>query len=193
MDQLPPSPFWNFSLAVYGRPGVAAACIELQDRHGLDVNLLLFACWRAAMGEPRWSPARLLAMMRGLGDWQVTVVAPLRAVRRRLKRAPGAAPEALRRQIGEIELAAERIEQDMLAALLAIPARAVARNNAAACGTAIANLRTYGEVAAIAWHAEDVGPLACLLTAAFPAVTDAACRALLLSALAQAPPPRPSA
>src|SRR5262249_40267230 len=37
--------FWNFSLKVYGRPGVAAACIALQDGLGLDVNLLLYCCW----------------------------------------------------------------------------------------------------------------------------------------------------
>ena len=42
--------FWAFSLEVYGRPGVAPACLALQDRHGLDVNLLLFCCWAASQG-----------------------------------------------------------------------------------------------------------------------------------------------
>ena len=42
--------FWAFSLDVYGRPGVAPACLALQDRHGLDVNLLLFCCWAASQG-----------------------------------------------------------------------------------------------------------------------------------------------
>ncbi len=35
-----PHPFWNFSLEVYGGEGVARACLELQDRRGVDVNLL---------------------------------------------------------------------------------------------------------------------------------------------------------
>jgi len=33
--------FWRFSLALYARPGVAEALVELQDRAGRDVNLQL--------------------------------------------------------------------------------------------------------------------------------------------------------
>ena len=39
---------WEFSLDFYARPGVSAALIELQDRAGLDVNLILFALWLGA-------------------------------------------------------------------------------------------------------------------------------------------------
>jgi uncharacterized protein (TIGR02444 family) len=34
--------FWDFSLKVYAAAGVADECILLQDRFGIDVNLLLF-------------------------------------------------------------------------------------------------------------------------------------------------------
>jgi uncharacterized protein (TIGR02444 family) len=34
--------FWRFSLALYARPGVAAALLGLQDRAGRDVNLVLY-------------------------------------------------------------------------------------------------------------------------------------------------------
>ncbi|HEX6103216.1 MAG TPA: TIGR02444 family protein, partial [Alphaproteobacteria bacterium] len=43
-------PFWSFSVALYGRPGVAPACLALQDRFGCDVNLLLFAIWAGRCG-----------------------------------------------------------------------------------------------------------------------------------------------
>ena len=39
------SPFWRFSLQLYRLPGVAEACIELQEKCGADVNLLLFLLW----------------------------------------------------------------------------------------------------------------------------------------------------
>lgn len=44
----PENPFWRFSCAVYAAPGVAQACLELQDTHGADVNLLLLAAWLGA-------------------------------------------------------------------------------------------------------------------------------------------------
>ncbi|MEX2034267.1 MAG: DUF2390 domain-containing protein, partial [Xanthobacteraceae bacterium] len=41
------SPFWRFSVKFYGVPGVAPACIELQDRAKVDVNVLFFLLWNA--------------------------------------------------------------------------------------------------------------------------------------------------
>lgn len=37
----PDHPFWDFSLEVYPREGVGAACLALQARHEIDVNVLL--------------------------------------------------------------------------------------------------------------------------------------------------------
>ena len=51
--------FWAFSLEFYARPGVAEACLALQDRHGLDVNILLLCCWLGWSGRGRLSPADL--------------------------------------------------------------------------------------------------------------------------------------
>ena len=45
------SPFWRFSLDYYARPGVAEACLQLQDAACVDVNVLLFLIWRAMAGE----------------------------------------------------------------------------------------------------------------------------------------------
>jgi uncharacterized protein (TIGR02444 family) len=34
------NPFWEFSLAFYAEPGVAPACLAMQDLEGVDVNLV---------------------------------------------------------------------------------------------------------------------------------------------------------
>ena len=121
MAGLPEGPFWRFSLAFYARPGVAEACLALQDREGADVNLLLLALWLGARGHRLDAAAgrRLAGQGR---DWQNAVVAPLRQVRRRLKaHADLPWPEpvaALRRDLAGVELGLEQVEQALLEATL---------------------------------------------------------------------------
>src|SRR5690606_30758862 len=80
----PRSSFWDFSLRVYDRPGVAAACLALQDGHGLDVNLVLLAAWEAARGGEL--DGALAARLRQFGEaYQADVMRPLRRARRALK------------------------------------------------------------------------------------------------------------
>lgn len=104
---------WSFSLWLYAAPGVADACLEAQDRHGADVNLLLWATWLAVLGHDltQAEAAEAEAVTR---PWRDEVVRPLRAVRRRLKSTPDAATESLRRQVKAAELEAEKIQQSML-------------------------------------------------------------------------------
>ncbi len=103
-------PFWSFSLAVYGRPGVPAACLALQDGRGVDVNLLLFAAWAGRECATPLSVETLGRIDAAVSDWRLEVVRPLRAVRRRLK----GEDEALYQRLKAVELAAERIQQDRL-------------------------------------------------------------------------------
>jgi uncharacterized protein (TIGR02444 family) len=124
--------FWNFSLGLYGRPGVAPACIALQDGYGLDVNLVLFCCWHGQANR-RLGQEDLRRAIGAAEAWQREVVQPLRAVRRRLK--AGVSPisaiesEALRRKVNDLELEGERIAQ---AALESLPAPAAGRRPAVA-------------------------------------------------------------
>lgn len=112
---------WDFSRQVYGRPGVEPACLALQDRHGVDVNLLLFCCWVATRGVTL-DRQTLTAAEAAVAGWRNQVVRPIRALRRRLKREtegfPAAAVAALRGQLLEAELQAERLEQQRLEAFL---------------------------------------------------------------------------
>lgn len=162
------NPFWNFSLAVYGRAGVADSCLALQDRHGLDVNLLLLCCWAGAQGRALDSAeaARLTAAVE---DWQRSVTRPLREVRRRLKALAGTGGRrlaALRREVKDCELAAERIAQDLLYDALppGEPANPTATRQAAC---AASNLATYLELAGVPSGPEVRRDLEAILGGAF--------------------------
>lgn len=52
MPELPAERFWEYSLAVYSKPGVAQNCLKLQDNHGLNVNLLLLCHWLVTQEYP---------------------------------------------------------------------------------------------------------------------------------------------
>lgn len=138
--QFPDHPFWNFSIATYGRDGVADACIALQEAHGADVNILLFCAWAGCNGV-RLDRAQIGAACGTVREWHDEVVRPLRSVRRRTKTAVDGCPPselqaALRARIQKIEIDAEHIEQLRLAALAddfraggATPDSAAARGN----------------------------------------------------------------
>ena len=118
----PPSAFWAFSLDLYRCPEVEAACLTLQDGHGLDVNLVLLAAW-ATHTARRLTPS-LAGRLRALGDaYQADVMQPLRQARRALKsHASGSALAPLladrRRALLGLELDLERLEQLQLEGLL---------------------------------------------------------------------------
>ena len=100
------SEFWDWAVAVYARPSVAEACLDLQDTYGQNVPLLLWAAWRGG------DVAAAVALAR---QWEDEVVAPLRGVRRRLKGRDGA--DSLREQVKAVEREAERTLMAALAAL----------------------------------------------------------------------------
>lgn len=114
------NPFWDYAVDLYGRPGVAAACLNLQDRHGVDVNLLLFAVWAGAAQGVQLDGDQLNAAEQAVAAWRDEVIRPLRAVRRRV-RWDGAAAAPLREVIGTAELMAERIAQDRLIRAVPLP------------------------------------------------------------------------
>ncbi|MFC7333345.1 TIGR02444 family protein [Rhodocista pekingensis] len=113
-----PSPdLWRFSLAVYARPDVAPLCLALQDGHGADVNLLLWAAWLALVHGHTLTPGDLAAAEAAVAPWREGVVRPLRAVRRTLKAPEPPLPAgagALRERIKAAELEAERLQQQVL-------------------------------------------------------------------------------
>jgi uncharacterized protein (TIGR02444 family) len=132
--------FWRFSLALYARPGVAAALLALQDRVGRDVNLILYALWLGAVHRRRLDPAALGAAAAAVAA-SAGIVAELRGLRRRLRDAADPRLQTLRRCILAVELAGERSAQSRLAASLAADPPAAAAGDRLA--QAVANLELY--------------------------------------------------
>jgi uncharacterized protein (TIGR02444 family) len=102
---------WAWVLEAYTRPGVADACLELQDAAGQNTPLLLWAAWTASTGRRIDADAREAACDTAR-VWEDSAVAPLRAVRRTLKVRSvdmnNEDREAVRAQVKAVELEAER-------------------------------------------------------------------------------------
>jgi uncharacterized protein (TIGR02444 family) len=107
---------WDWTLEAYGRPGVPEACLSLQDDHGQNTSLLLWAVWAEAD-----DPGLLARAADAAHRWEETALVPLRAVRRALK--PPLPPvaddarEALREDVKAAELRAERVLMETLEAM----------------------------------------------------------------------------
>jgi uncharacterized protein (TIGR02444 family) len=110
-------PFWQFSVSFYSVPEVAAACLDLQDQSGADVNIVMFLLWNA-MRRGKFSATDVADLERRFGKWRVQAVIPLRALRRALKSPPAAIEpakaEKFRTKIKGVELEAERLQQEAL-------------------------------------------------------------------------------
>jgi uncharacterized protein (TIGR02444 family) len=112
--------FWTWALEAYARPGVAEACLDLQDHHGQNIPFLLWAAWAALDGRALDRPT-LKAGADLAARWEAAAVGPLRAARRAMKpEFPGMADlarEALRAEVKALELKAEQLLIEALEAL----------------------------------------------------------------------------
>jgi uncharacterized protein (TIGR02444 family) len=110
---------WAFASQIYAKPGVADACLRLQEEAGVDVMILLIAAFAAIRREVLLTPDDIQELDALCRPWREQVVQPLRALRTALKSgpspAPGAATERLRSQIKTSELMSERLQNDLLA------------------------------------------------------------------------------
>lgn len=111
---------WDFSASLYPKHGVAEACLTLQNRHGFDVNVLLFCLWLAQ--QRRAPSAELLQELVAQSDaWRAKLIGPLRALRTTMKNWPegGVLPAftaqpsfaALRDEVKAAELHGEKLQQ----------------------------------------------------------------------------------
>jgi uncharacterized protein (TIGR02444 family) len=170
-------PLWKFSLAVYGAPGVAPACLDLQDRRGADVNLVLYLAFVGISGRGRLGPDEVAACQAAVGPWAAAVVGPLRRARRALKPgsgadlgAVGATPAAaLRRQVQALEIEAEKLAQAALAARLGAAPEA-APSAAERRADALANIGAYLAALPAAEPAADAAAIAAIAGALPPSV-----------------------
>jgi uncharacterized protein (TIGR02444 family) len=135
--------FWDFALETYPRAGVEAACLSLQDEHGLDVPVLLFCLW---LGQSGVSIQPLLRETMVISEHWQPIAAGFRQARRGLKPLVNTSPLSSRAEIARLrheakdaELAAERLQMEELARL-AVGHQTVAEN---ARNLATVNLKSY--------------------------------------------------
>ena len=109
---------WAFALAIYARPGVAEACLALQNEAGVDVMLLLTTTFAAVKHRLLLTADEIKALDEACRPWREEIVRPLRTIRSGLKSGPQPAPseatERFRSQVKALELAAERLENRLL-------------------------------------------------------------------------------
>jgi len=109
---------WAFALAIYAKPGVAEACLALQDEAGVDVMMLLTTTFAAVKQRLLLAPDEIRALNEACRLWREQIVWPLRAIRSGLKARPQPAPseatEQFRSQVKALELAAEKLENKLL-------------------------------------------------------------------------------
>ncbi|RED54137.1 TIGR02444 family protein [Aestuariispira insulae] len=164
----PSHPFWAFSLDFYGKVRVEETLLALQNSRGLDVNLILLCVWLGTKGVSlqKESMQKLVGLSSG---WHLQAVLPLRQLRQSLKEPVAGIDrddaERVRQGIKELELATERMQQDMLfQALEELPGKDARLADRA--GVIRGNLSRYASAAAIRVGGEERGYFETLVQAA---------------------------
>lgn len=181
-------PFWDFSVQVHQRAGVHEACLALQNRYAMDINLLFFCCWFGAAGGGRLSPSQIESVMGAVKGWQEDVVRPIWKARWCLKPSyknfPTHRTEPLRRALVEAELAAEHIEQLHLAESMPFT-RDQNLSEEIKASHGVVNIFLYFNALAeknpeMAWDKNDImDPVLTLMAACFPAQNKERLRSLI--------------
>jgi len=113
---------WAFALEIYALPGVSDACLKLQNQAGVDVLILLMTAFTAVRLGILLTPAEINELDKACRDWREQIVRPLRTIRTGLRTGPAPAPgsetEQFRSKVKAIELDAERLQNQLLAASL---------------------------------------------------------------------------
>jgi len=122
LAEFPDHPFWDFSLEIYMTEGVGPACLELQNAHDLDVNVLLFCLWVGTSQRGLLTTFQMKTLTDAVDIWHKDIVRGLRTVRTGMKYnsfyEDVALTESVRQRIQKAEIDCEHIEQLILAATL---------------------------------------------------------------------------
>jgi len=168
---LPSHPFWKYSLGIYKKEGVKDACLTLQNRRALNVNILLFSCWLGSTGRGRLEVQDLLKIFLVIDKWHEGVTENLRIIRNRLSGFGN--PEwshGIRKLVLEDELAAEQVEQLLLVDTIdrvAVEGRSVLQK----ATDAVASLHAYAKTRRLIFDVKDYAAFHRLLSEVFPTIS----------------------
>ncbi|MGM0689376.1 MAG: TIGR02444 family protein, partial [Bacillota bacterium] len=97
----------------YNQPPVQEACLELQSRYGIDMDLLFFCLKVGTSGGGKMTRGDISQAMEAVSRWQEDIVRPIRAASRRLessyKSFPEEKTEMIQKSLAQAELDAEKI------------------------------------------------------------------------------------
>lgn len=106
---------WSDMCAAYGDAALEQACLDVQEKYGADVPLLLVLCIADRVGHGI-ARENLEALVVESEDWRDIVIRPLRLARQGMKaRFTAPAESGLRDDIKRLELEAERLHVQRLA------------------------------------------------------------------------------
>jgi uncharacterized protein (TIGR02444 family) len=107
---------WDFVVELYAKPGVSQACLELQDRLGVDVSFLLTVLFYARRRSVDFSMEEIASLDRSISAWRDQVLIPLRRLRRSVKASAllNSPTDEFYRRIKADELLAEQLEVSAL-------------------------------------------------------------------------------
>lgn len=169
MSTLPDHPAWGFVISLYGAPEVAPACLELQERHGIDVTLMLFCLWRGVVSGEPLTP-HLASLMETAAIWRSSTVLPIRTARQWLKSTSAADPAlaCLYKTVLSAEIECEHAELLALANQMDAQCAATAHtSHPAAMPVAMtANLAAFLAATGITLSEQDHAAIAIILAAA---------------------------
>jgi len=168
----PDHPFWNFSIKIYAGKGVSQACINIQERHQMDVNLLLLSTWYGASGRGLLSSDQLTKVIEITSKWNKEIVCRLRSVRTQLrdgiKDFPMKQTDEIRKAALSMEVECEHIEQLAVAQCLGDHALGPDKLTFGRIEESVDNIYCYFSLKKVYPTDDDLNDLSVILMSAYP-------------------------
>jgi len=119
---LPSHEFWRYSLKLYNKSVVKNLCLDLQNQHGVNINIILFCCWYAATSRGPLSKVQIQRLVYSIDRWHCEITQELRNLRALISNLPEQTwTSDLRKEILMHELTSEHIEQLLLVQTISTP------------------------------------------------------------------------
>lgn len=110
----PKHPLWDFVLDVYHRKGVEHALLALQNRHNINVNMVLYLIWVGVEGRGTMPQAEINRAIKAVDEWHRQITQAVRQVHQRLREELGQETDPIRtpvrRSVAATEIDAEHAE-----------------------------------------------------------------------------------
>lgn len=165
---LPNHPFWTFSCQLYEQ--VKEPLLALQNRHHLNVNVLLFCCWIAASNQGVLTKQEMKKITFAIQSWHERIVLPLRELRKRLKDNVLGLCETIAADALDIEITAEHIEQLLMTDLLLKKTQRIRKDYNFRATQTCQNIEVYRQRMYVHFDEEDCNYLSEILGALYPDV-----------------------